>query len=61
MLQHANELEIIRRSQGNDEEAFETLIILYSPTLFRVVQRIARDSSEAEAIVQNTFWRSGAP
>ena len=50
MLQHNGEHEIIRRAQDGDEEAFESLIILYSPTLFRVVKRIARDNSEAEAI-----------
>ena len=51
MLRHANEHEIIRRAQSGDEEAFESHVILYSPTLFRVVKRMVRDTSEAEAIV----------
>jgi RNA polymerase sigma-70 factor, ECF subfamily len=58
MPQHANEHEIIRRAQNGDEEAFESLIVFYSPTLFRMVARMARDASEAEAIVQETFWRT---
>jgi RNA polymerase sigma-70 factor, ECF subfamily len=58
MIRHANEHEIIRRAQSGDEEAFESLVILFSPTLFRVVKRMVRDPSEAEAIVQETFWRT---
>jgi RNA polymerase sigma-70 factor (ECF subfamily) len=58
MPQHANEREIIRSAQNGDEEAFESLIVFYSPALFRVVVRMARDTSEAEAIVQETFWRT---
>jgi RNA polymerase sigma-70 factor (ECF subfamily) len=58
MPQHSNEREIIQRAQNGDEEAFESLIVFYSPVLFRVVIRMARDTSEAEAIVQETFWRT---
>ena len=39
MLQQTDEHEIIHRAQDGDKEAFESLIILYSPTLFRVVKR----------------------
>ncbi len=58
MLHQANEEEIILRAQNGDEEAFESLIVFYSPALFRVVVRMARDASEAEAIVQEAFWRT---
>jgi RNA polymerase sigma-70 factor, ECF subfamily len=58
MLQHAHEGEVILRAQNGDEEAFESLIVFYSPALFRVVLRMARDASEAEAIVQEAFWRT---
>jgi RNA polymerase sigma-70 factor, ECF subfamily len=58
MLQHANEREIILRAQNGDEQAFEELIVFYSPALFRVIVRMARDASEAEAIVQEAFWRT---
>jgi RNA polymerase sigma-70 factor (ECF subfamily) len=58
MPQHANEQEIIQLAQNGDEEAFESLIVFYSPALYGVVIRMARDSSEAEAIVQETFWRT---
>jgi RNA polymerase sigma-70 factor, ECF subfamily len=58
MLQHADENKIILRAQNGDEAAFEELIVFYSPVLFRVVLRMARDASEAEAIVQEAFWRT---
>ena len=58
MPQHANEYEIIQRAQDGDEEAFESLIVFYSPALFHMVLRMARDASEAESIVQETFWRT---
>jgi RNA polymerase sigma-70 factor (ECF subfamily) len=58
MLQHADEDKIILRAQSGDEQAFEELIVFYSPALFRVVVRLARDASEAEAIVQEAFWRT---
>jgi RNA polymerase sigma-70 factor, ECF subfamily len=58
MLQHADEGRIILRAQNGDEAAFEELIVFYSPALFRVVVRMARDASEAEAIVQEAFWRT---
>jgi RNA polymerase sigma-70 factor, ECF subfamily len=53
-----NEHELIQRAQSGDEEAFESLIDFYSPALFRLATRLARDTSEAEAIVQETFWRT---
>jgi len=58
MHQHANEHDLIQRARNGDEEAFESLIIFYTPALFRLVLRMARDASEAEAIVQETFWRT---
>jgi RNA polymerase sigma-70 factor (ECF subfamily) len=58
MLQHADEAKIILRAQNGDEEAFESLIVFYSPALYRVALRLARDASEAEAIVQEAFWRT---
>jgi RNA polymerase sigma-70 factor, ECF subfamily len=58
MLQHMDEGKIILRAQNGDEQAFEELIVFYSPALFRVVMRMARDALEAEAIVQEAFWRT---
>ena len=58
MQRHADEQELIQRAQNGDEEAFELLIVFYSPALYRVVIHLARDTSEAEGIVQETFWRT---
>jgi RNA polymerase sigma-70 factor (ECF subfamily) len=56
--QHANEKEIIRRAQAGDEIAFEELIQVYSPVLYRVVRRMSCDPQETESIVQEAFWRT---
>ena len=58
MPEETYEREMIRRAQNGDEEAYESLIVSYSPLLFRVVARMARDPSDAEAIIQETFWRT---
>ena len=55
---HANEKEIIRRAQAGDEYAFEELIQVYSPVLYRVVRRMSCDPQETELIVQEAFWRT---
>jgi RNA polymerase sigma-70 factor, ECF subfamily len=57
-IQHANEKEIIRRAQAGDEYAFEELIQVYSPVLYRVVRRMSCDPQETELIVQEAFWRA---
>lgn len=56
--QHANEKDIIRRAQAGDENAFEELIQVYSPVLYRVVRRMSCDPQETESIVQEAFWRT---
>jgi RNA polymerase sigma-70 factor (ECF subfamily) len=51
------EQELIRRAQWGDDLAFEELIEAYSPRLFRTIRGLAQDDGEAEAIMQETFWR----
>ena len=51
------EQDIIRRARQGDDEAFEQLIMRFTPAIFRVVRRMTSDSQEAEAIVQETFLR----
>ena len=51
------EQELIRRARAGDQSAFESLISIYTPRLFKVVRRMTSDTSEAEAILQETFWR----
>jgi RNA polymerase sigma-70 factor (ECF subfamily) len=53
----SNERELLERAGQHDEPAFAALVELYTPALFRIVRRMVSDTMEAEAIVQETFWR----
>ena len=48
---------MIRRARAGDQSAFESLINIYTPRAFKVVRRMTSDTEEAEAILQETFWR----
>lgn len=52
-----SEQELIELAQNGDEEAYESLILTYTPGLYRVVRRMLPDDAEAEAVIQETFWR----
>ena len=52
-----SERELLERARQHDEPAFRALVELYTPTVFRIVQRMVPDRMEAEALVQETFWR----
>jgi len=56
-LSFALEQELIARARAGDENAFEQLVRAFTPGLFRVVRRMSADTGEAEAIIQETFWR----
>jgi RNA polymerase sigma-70 factor (ECF subfamily) len=51
------DLQLLERTRSGDPSAFGVLIERYSSDLFRVIRRMAGDSSEAEAIVQESFLR----
>lgn len=51
------EQELIHRAQWGDDLAFEELIEVYSPRLYRAIRRLCQDDGEAEAVLQETFWR----
>lgn len=51
------EQDLIRRARAGDQTAFESLINAYTPRLYKVVRRMTSDTDEAEAILQETFWR----
>lgn len=53
-----DELNLIRRAQAGDDQAFGKLVDQHTPGLYRVVRRMTSDSAEAEVIVQETFLRS---
>ena len=52
-----SERELLERARQHDEPAFRALVEHYTPTVFRIVQRMVPDRMEAEALVQETFWR----
>ncbi|GAP15563.1 RNA polymerase sigma factor, sigma-70 family [Longilinea arvoryzae] len=56
-LSLAAEQELIHRAQWGDDLAFEELIEANSPRLFRTIRRLCQDDGEAEAVLQETFWR----
>jgi RNA polymerase sigma-70 factor (ECF subfamily) len=49
--------DLIELARWRDESAFARLLEAYMPVLYRVVRRMTRDTLEAEAIVQDAFWR----
>jgi RNA polymerase sigma-70 factor (ECF subfamily) len=51
------DLYLLERTRSGDSSAFNRLIERYSPDLFRIIRRMASDSSETEAIVQESFLR----
>ena len=52
-----DDAELIGQARFGNDEAFSQLVIRHTPALYRVVRRIADDSAEAEAIVQEAFLR----
>jgi RNA polymerase sigma-70 factor (ECF subfamily) len=52
-----NETELIQRACLQDEQAFAALVDIYTAPVYRVARRMVTDTQEAEAIVQETFWR----
>jgi RNA polymerase sigma-70 factor, ECF subfamily len=53
----SREQELLEHARQHDESAFGALVDLYTPPLFRIVRRMVPDKMEAEAIVQEAFWR----
>ena len=51
------EQSLIRKARAGDEISFEKLVNAFTPDLFRVVRRMTEDVKEAEAVIQETFWR----
>jgi RNA polymerase sigma-70 factor (ECF subfamily) len=53
----ASEQDLIRRARAGESNAFEQLVNAYTPDLFRVVRRMTGNTEDAEAAIQETFWR----
>ncbi len=58
LLPFAEEQKLVKRAQAGDEQAYEQLILSYTPALYQVVRRMVEDDSEVEMIFQETFWRA---
>lgn len=58
MNRDESEREQVRRALAGDEAAFDRLVRLHTPDLFRLVRRMAADAGEAEALVQETWLRA---
>lgn len=48
----------LRLARSGDPAAFDALVELHTPHLYRVVRRLASDRAEAEAIVQEAWLRA---
>ena len=57
-IHQSEEAELIRKARQRDDDAYAQLVTYFTPRLYRVVRRMADDSGEAEAIVQETFLRA---
>jgi len=53
----ASEQDLIRRARAGESIAFEQLVHAFTPDLFRVVRRMTGNTEDAEAVLQETFWR----
>ena len=52
------ESDIIRRARDGEAAAFDWLVEVHTPRLYRLVRRTAPDHSEAEALVQEAWLRA---
>lgn len=55
---NTHDQELLRRSQAGDAGAFDELVRRLTPRLFRTVRRMASDTAEAEALVQEAWVRA---
>ena len=53
----ASEQDLIRRARAGESNAFDQLVYALTPDLFRVVRRMTGNTEDAEAAIQETFWR----
>jgi len=52
------ETDLIRRASQGEETAFDRLVEIHTPRLYRLVRRMAPDRAEAEALVQEAWLRA---
>lgn len=52
-----DENELVRRAQGGDLLAFETIVQRYEHRIFRLAQRMMGNAADAEDVLQETFLK----
>jgi RNA polymerase sigma-70 factor (ECF subfamily) len=52
------EQDLVRRAVAGEAAAFDRLVEIHSPRLYRLMRRTAPDAQEAEALVQETWLRA---
>lgn len=57
-LAAADDAELVRRALARDGGAFRTIMKKYNQRLYRLARGIVRNDSEAEDIVQETYFRA---
>jgi RNA polymerase sigma-70 factor (ECF subfamily) len=58
MTIESGEQDLVRRAVGGEARAFDRLVEIYTPRLYRVIRRTAPDRGEAEAVVQEAWLRA---
>jgi RNA polymerase sigma-70 factor, ECF subfamily len=60
-LEADDDLALVERARGGDRSAFERLVSIHLPRVWRVVWRVVRDDADADDVSQETFltaWQS---
>ena len=55
----ANEADLVRRSQGGDQQAFAVLVQAYQGTAYALALRLLRNPDDAADMAQEAFIRAG--
>ena len=53
----SEQLDLIRRIQAHDQQAFGLLYDRLAPLVHALIQRIVGDTTEAEEVLMETFWQ----
>jgi RNA polymerase sigma-70 factor (ECF subfamily) len=56
-LSGADEIALIRRAQGGDSEAFESLVRVYDQNVLRLALQVVRSQEEARDLYQEAFLK----
>jgi DNA-directed RNA polymerase specialized sigma subunit, sigma24 homolog len=57
-LPYSEEQELLERAQAGNEQAYEQVILAYTPALYQLVRCMLEDDKQIELILQETFWKA---